>query len=515
MRGTVMIVDDEPLIRKGLTKLIETNELGWTVAGEAGNGREAVERLEELEPDLILTDIRMPVMDGIELAKHVAESNLAMTVIMLTGYRDFEYAQAAVRYGVKEFLLKPCPEEEICRVLRESYSKFRERREMKEKECRVHQVQEDHALRASLLRLPPPSGGQSQPGEWLDGHGFWLVKVETFMPQAKEYRPEDEQLLQFAIGNIMEELMEERVRRGRWITVEYGLFALFLEPADNNPLFFEQLCMTVERLLGIPLAVLPLGSVSSALEAANLYEAYCSEAASQTENLEDTDADSGRMVETRVRTVQAEMTSFLLLGRHEELPVYLRQTVWEGRQQGTLAQCKTDALCLALAIREVMRKELAAGQGERDISTEISELRVMETQEQVNAWVQERISILEQSIAQWLEERNGRLAERTIRYIEQYYMQECSLAGVASHLHLNANYFSNLFKKQTGESFISYLMRFRMDKAKMLLTNTDMRISEIADAVGYADSNYFATAFRQAAGQSPSEYRKQHQPKLK
>ncbi|MDF2960353.1 MAG: response regulator [Paenibacillus sp.] len=507
-----MIVDDEPLIRRGLTKLIETNELGWMVAGAAGNGREAVEKLEELKPDLILSDIRMPVMDGLELAKHVSERGLETTVILLTGYRDFEYAQAAVRYGVKEFLLKPCPEDEICRVLREAYGKYRERMELKEKERRERRVQEDHALRASLLSLPPPSGGQLQPEEWLGGHDFWLVRVDTFLPLIKEYRPEDEKLLQFAIGNIMEEFMEDWQRRGRWITVEYGRFAFFLQRSADDRLFFEQMCATVRRLLGIPLTFLLLGSISSASEAASLYKVQCSEAPSAQAEGPEADNGSGRIVETKVRTVQAEITSFLLLGRHSELSAYLRQT-FSGNNRSTVMQCKEDALCLTLAIREVLRKELGAEHEARDIGTEIRELGIMESREEINIWVIERISVLEQAVASWLEERNGRLAERTIRYIEQHYMQECSLAGIASHLHLNPNYFSNLFKKQTGESFTTYLTRYRTDKAKMLLTNTDMKISEIADAVGYADSNYFATAFKQIAGCPPTEYRKQHQQK--
>ncbi|MFH5181403.1 response regulator [Paenibacillus sp. TAB 01] len=138
MAGSIMIVDDEPLIRRGLRKLIETNELGWSVAGEASNGQEALLQLEQLKPNLILSDIRMPVMDGLELARHISERNCGTAVILLTGFRDFEYAQAAVRYGVKDFLLKPCPEEEICRVLRQAYEQLRvkaEQRRVREEPC--------------------------------------------------------------------------------------------------------------------------------------------------------------------------------------------------------------------------------------------------------------------------------------------------------------------------------------------------------------------------------------------
>lgn len=530
MRGSIMIVDDEPLIRKGLTKLIESNDLGWVVAGEAGNGKEAIHKLAQVKPDLIISDIRMPIMDGLELANYMWEHCSHTMVIILTGYRDFEYAQAAVRYGVKEFLLKPCPEDDICGVLRQAYTQFQEKAEYLEKERRALRVREDHAVRAALLRLPPLAGGEVlKPEELLEGHVFWLVCVDTFLPEGKEYRPEDGTLLQFAVVNIIEELLEASGSLGRWITVEYGRFAFFTEPASEHVRFFQELCETVQRLLGISLTTLSLGLVSSAEEVSSMYRRHELEAPAsmstltgsplalgrETDEVTASGTDAavtpapGTVDETKVRTVQAEITSFLLLGRHAELSAFLRQRFWED-PHASMPQCRADALCLALAIREVLRKEIAAAQ-DWDIGAEIQKLRLMVSREEVGEWVMERIAVMEQTLASWLEERNSRLAERTIRYIEQHYEQECSLVSVASQMHLNPNYFSNLFKKQTGESFTSYLTRFRIDKAKMLLTNTDMKVSEIAEAVGYTDSNYFATAFKQVVSKPPTEYRKMHQ----
>ncbi|MGG1515445.1 response regulator [Paenibacillus oryzisoli] len=506
-----MIVDDEPLIRKGLTKLIESNDLGWTVAGEAGNGREAIQKVAQLQPDLIISDIRMPVMDGLELAKYIWEHSPHTMVIILTGYRDFEYAQAAVRYGVKEFLLKPCPADEICRVLREAYTQFQEKAEFLEKERRALREREDHAFRAALLRLPPLAGGENlRIEELLAGHVFWLIRVDTFTPEGKEYRPEDGPLLQFAVVNIMEELLEASQHRGRWITVEYGRFAFFMETSNDHFHFFNELCATVQRLLGIALTAQSLGVVSSAMEVSSMYRRY------EADESPNSDADEvlipapGAVDETKVTSVQAEITSFLLLGRHAELSAFLRQRFWED-PDALMPQSRADALCLALAIREVMRKEIASTQEDWDIGAEIQKLRRMVSREEVGEWVRGRIAVMEQALASWLEERNSRLAERTTRYVEQHYFEECSLVSVASYMHLNPNYFSNLFKKQTGESFTSYLTRFRIDKAKMLLTNTDMKISEIAEAVGYTDSNYFATAFKQVVGKPPTEYRKMYQ----
>ncbi|CAG7608726.1 Protein-glutamate methylesterase/protein-glutamine glutaminase [Paenibacillus solanacearum] len=504
MIGSILIVDDEPLIRKGLTRLIETNDLGWRVAGEAGNGQEALAQLEHLKPDLVLSDIRMPLMDGLELTRYISERCRDTAVIILTGYRDFEYAQAALRYGVEEFLLKPCPEDEIFRVLRQAYEQLRRKAEQRQREERERRDREDHALRSTLLGLPQPAGEPPQAMEWLQGRDFWLVSVETFQPEGKLYLAEDMDLLQFAVSNIAAELMASR-GRGRWMTVEYGRLAFFLEPGDGDAAFFSHLCGTVLRLLGLHLTALRLGTVKMEGDAERLFKMHG--AASSLRHA--SDRKNERIDEARVRAIHAEITSLLLLGKHSELGAFLRQS-FKGMPPDSLAQRKTDALCLAMVIREVLRKEFDAEPEAGDIGSELRELRLLPSYAAVDAWVSERIAALERTAAQWLEERNSGLAERAIRYMEQHYMEECSLAAVSAHVHLNPNYFSNLFKKQTGESFSVYLARLRADKAKMLLTNTDMKITEIAEAVGYADSNYFATAFKQAVGRTPSEYRKLH-----
>lgn len=505
MIGSILIVDDEPLIRRGLTKLIETNELGWCVAGEAGNGEEALQQMEHLKPDMVLTDIRMPVMDGLELTQCISEQSSETAVIILTGYRDFEYAQAALRYGVKEFLLKPCSEEEICKVLRQAGEQLRMKSELRQRALREQRVREDHALRSALLGLPQPAGERVQEMDWLTGTECWVVHVETFLPEGKLYRTEDVELLHFAISNITAELTKSQGIIGRWITVEYGRFAFFVEIHEHNKGFFGKLRMTVQSLLGLPLSVLDLGMISSIGDVVKLFHMY----KTGSSLLFASDNKHGFDDETRVRGIHAEITSLLLLGKHAEIGGFLKSS-FTRKPEESLAHRKREALCLAMVVREVLRKDLETELNTEDIGSELEELRMLPTHPAVEAWIVDRITSLEQATVCWLEGRNSGLADRSIRYMEQHYMEECSLATVAAQVHLNPNYFSNLFKKQTGESFSSYLTKLRTDKAKMLLTNTDMKITEIAEAVGYADSNYFATAFKQSAAHTPSEYRKLH-----
>ena len=122
--GKVLIVEDQPNFRKGLMKMLEGRELGWEVVGEASNGQDALALLDELKPDLVLTDIRMPVMDGIEFVGHLRQSHPDMLVIILTGYKNFEYAQAAVRHGALDILIKPCTEQDVRQVMNKASERF-------------------------------------------------------------------------------------------------------------------------------------------------------------------------------------------------------------------------------------------------------------------------------------------------------------------------------------------------------------------------------------------------------
>ena len=126
--GKVLIVEDQPNFRRGIRRMIEDNGLGWNVVGEAGNGRDALDLLESCQPDLVLTDIRMPIMDGIEFVTCLRSKYPEMLVIILTGYKNFEYAQAAVRHGAFDLLVKPCTEEMLHLVLSKASERFYEQR---------------------------------------------------------------------------------------------------------------------------------------------------------------------------------------------------------------------------------------------------------------------------------------------------------------------------------------------------------------------------------------------------
>ncbi|MCU6791800.1 response regulator [Paenibacillus sp. WQ 127069] len=521
MKGTLLIVDDEPLIRKGLRKLVESNALHWEIVGEASNGQEAIVKLGDHAPDLVLTDIRMPGLDGIQLAEYIHRNRPNTAVIILTGHRDFEYAQAALRFGVKDFLLKPCPEKEVCRILTEVYELLYARLQARDMQNEERRRMEENVLRSQMLQLPVPQTDAERLTEAYNGMDAWCVCVITYFPESKAYRPEDLKLLQFSIMNIMQELFEQSGLQGRIVSVQVNQFVLLLNPSQSAHSFFSQLVTIIEELLAIPLFTHYSGRLDNMGALHQMYqeglEAY--EKAHPSSSLQrftykqeermSTAAIEGNLDlnYSSIKTILNEVMSFILLGKSSELQQYAASLVL-ALQDKPIAEMKLEALTIASAFQETERRELGVSLVQEDFAARVSELHPLQQPAAIMAWTEKQIERFFAEWSRWLMLNNDNLIGRAIRFIEQHYMDECTLAQAAEHVHLSLTYFSNLFKKDTGESFTNYLTKVRVDKAKMLLRNTGMKIAEIAEAVGYADPNYFAAVFKQTTKQSPSEFRK-------
>lgn len=361
LNGNVLIVEDQPNFRRGLMKMMEGGRLGWNVAGEAANGHDALTMLDQVRPDLVLTDIRMPVMDGLEFVGHLRQKYPELLVVIITAYKNFEYAQAAVRHGVLDLLVKPCKEEDVRQMLSKAADRFVQRRK----------------------QLLPGHPEGPQPG---------------------------------------------------------------------------------------PVVVLN---------------------------------------QSRAKELEAQLMSAILTGQAEVLEQLLHQRITE-LSSIPEAELKLQALSLTLALQATMQKQFqadrfaAAGSGFSDRMPQ-PHWRA----EEVLVWVKEQALSFMRLFMQWqASSKQDNVIERAMQYLEEHYHEECRLTDLADYVHMNPSYFSVLFKKTTGDSFTSYVTRLRMDKAALLLRNTDMRIFEIACAVGFDEPNYFTNVFKQQFRMSPKEYRK-------
>ncbi|TYP76491.1 response regulator transcription factor [Paenibacillus methanolicus] len=510
MRGKLLLVEDQAFFRKGLRKMIDENATGWTVVGEAENGEEALALIAEQTPDLILTDIRMPGMDGIAFAERVREMELESDLIILTGYEDFAYAQAAVRFGAIDFLLKPCNEATLLGVLDKAHRAYQAkllRREQLQAEIRSR---EEAHLRAALLRLPyygPETNAQS----WAKGRDITFAYVDDYFPEEKPYRPENLGLLQFAVANILAEHVG-RDGNGRIVQLAFDRFALIHGKGDQAQ-WRQAASASIRHYLGLSVTLVEGGQIGRLADLPDRYERSYEDGQIERARL-GTASSLARFgspagsCDAKVKECQLVLTMALASGDPERLRQALGEMV--DRIAGLqLGEAKLAALALAIALRTAASQTFQSSEDERLFGDRIGQLQRARTVKETSDWAEASARRFLQLAGQWREQHNHNVIARIRDYLERHYAESCTLNEIAERFHLSPAYLSKLFKKETGENYSAYLTKARIDKAALLLANTDRKVFEIAADVGYEDPNYFTNVFRMLYRMSPSEYRKQ------
>ncbi|PYI52164.1 response regulator [Paenibacillus flagellatus] len=507
MIGKLLIVEDQTVFRKGLIKMIENHSLGWTVVGEAENGREAVKLLDELEPHLILTDIRMPLMDGIQLAEYVHERKRDIAVVILTGYEDFKYAQAALKYGAIDFLLKPCNEQVLIEVLSKAYDHFREAELAKERALADRRATEEHALRSLLLRLPCDERlvGRVR-AEYADKR-VRTIRVADYLPAGKQYRESDLELLQFALFNIVTELAGARSSGCRLVALEHDLFALLTDAGETEDGLSEAIRAAIRDYLGIDVEVDEGGSFGRLTP---IVRPAVQTAAAGAPSAEATGGSAGLphwASQAKIKELHTRLATGIVLGRLDQVTRDI-ETIVSGLAGSSVEDAKIDALTFAIALHQTANQLLAETGGAFDLSERIESLQAIAATEELVRWTREQADRFLHRFQTWQADKSKNIISKTIEWLDRHYMEPCGLTETAETFHMSGTYFSKLFKKETGETFTNYVTKVRMEKAKMMLCNTDMKVFEIAAAVGYDDPNYFTNVFNRTQNVSPTEFRK-------
>ncbi|GLC89657.1 response regulator [Lysinibacillus piscis] len=515
----VLLVDDEAQIRKGLMKKVKWVEFGYDEILEAANGVEALEVLQQYKIHLILTDIRMPRMDGVELAQKCHESYPNCKLVVLSGYSDFDYVKKAMQYGVRDYLLKPIAPDElnemVYKMTVEINKELQKQKEIDSAKHFVHsyfhEVQEQYLL--YMVK-----------DEWLQKH---LVVERVKQLQLDEILKQPYQLLTAELrGNSSSRVSElwysfqlisrELTVPNKWIYAfinpSYRNVVHFLVLADDKVLatFIQSLLAEVKRLLRLEL-VIGIGNKAVGIE--NLKTSYISSllAWSQSElgcqsqiiqageiskETVDVSTDSERILLHAIESLNAESFNKQI---KQLFDISLHHSVW------SFSYMANRILFLLSAVGQ---KYDADSQGVKEL--------LWECQQSIWA-LQSDVSIIEkiQDLAKKIMENvrkarysNGRLVVENIRqYMDEHYGTEITLTSLSEMFHMNNAYLSELFKEQIGENFSDYLTRIRMEKAQIFLQDEQLKIIDVANLVGYANSGYFSTVFKKYFKQTPVEYR--------
>ncbi|WP_309119891.1 response regulator [Paenibacillus sp.] len=523
----LLIVDDDEFIRAGLRQIIDWEELGIEIAGEAEGGREALRLYEQLSPHIVLTDIRMPDGDGLFLMERIREFGWSTHLIVLSGYDDFTYLRQAMKFQVEDYLLKPVDAGELEQIARNCCSQIENR-------WMTEQIRKEsfHLLRNNVLqRWVEHRIEDEQLREKLDFlqipyHKNMLCVVaviswkdirEADLSEAESsFRP-------FSILNVLEEMMATDNRGIAFLNDEKKVVCLFISTGKDGERLLQDTAAwlrdagrTISSLLKTPWYA-ALGAWAEG--ASSVHHSY-RDALRTLDMIEHTGAP---VCVTRSDLAALLPESTAALSDHRELPGALlagRRDVWEAafaqdflwayhQAQPSSAVKYVAAEWMATA-KETLR-QLRCGQ---DIAphTERWFPRIF-AESDVPAIRQSVFDLLEE-LAGFIESQRDRprhsLIDQAQQHIIEHYRSELTLQLLADRLHVSSIYLGRLFKAETGEYFSDFLNRLRLEEAKTLLRDTPMKASDIALKIGYSDSNYFFRKFKQSVGLSPTDYRNLH-----
>ena len=528
----VFLVEDEFVVREGIKKNVDWAGHGYEFCGDASDGEMAFPMIKKAMPDIVITDIKMPFMDGIELSRLLKKELPSIEIIILSGYEEFEYAKAGIEIGVARYLTKPINGNDLLKELDLLSVKIQERNKEKElKNQYVKEMEENRQREKKDLFKEMVSGNRSMTGLLgmaekleLDIASMWynIVLMKASLPNNTQDGYSDEYV------TIDRELcrLEEKGQVLQFDRDLEGKAFLYMADSKDELMSLQKDNLAkiknileahagIRYFIGIGEPVERLTALKESYEAAARAFAhrylvkenmmlYLKDEKESLQSLQEefniANVEPKQVDRTKVR-------DFLRIGDGSETRFFVEEYF---RELGNSAMS-------SLVFRQYIMMDLyfCVAEFAEELGwskDEIEPLDITKKELQTKEGSMEYlIGILRKAIElrdKAASTRHQDVVDEILQYIEEKYAdEELSLNTIAEHVNFSPNHLSTVFSKQTGQTFIKYLTDFRMTKAKELLRCTGKRSSEISIEVGYRDPHYFSYLFKKTQGVTPTQYR--------
>lgn len=522
----VIITDDEVQILKGLRMKVNWEEEGFQIVGEASNGQDTLELLQTIDVDVVITDIRMPIMDGIELAKRCQEEFPNIKVIVLSGYSEFDYVRRAMQEGVKDYLLKPVDPDELLEILHKVSKEIEEEKRIEIESARIRwlansrlqEVQEQFLLylvRDEWLEIPMIQERLKQ--IQLEDLGKYNIKVQflTVEVRGSENNPDllKERWISFQM--LCKEIAKNRLGTYCFYNPNYGNVIHFLNTINSEyPHSTQSLINDIQKNVKSYLnleTVIGVGSVVTGLREfkngyiASLFSWSQSQLGSVSQVIDEKILEEGvfQFSDDLERKLTNAIEGVDLIKFQEHLYSMLGETIKQSLMSFSFLANRVLFLLSSLVkkygieTKEIQHTIWKCQQGIWEMN---SQSKVRDYLIQLAKEIIEKVRVKRYS--------NGKLViESILHYLNEHYASEISLTSLSSLFHINSAYLSDSFKNHVGQNFSEYLVNLRIEKAKQFLNDKELRIIDIAYLVGFSNSSYFSTVFKKHVGKTPIEYR--------
>lgn len=531
----VLIVDDDKLIRQDIQALVKWEEHGFVLAGEAGNGAEALDLIKSIKPDIVVTDIYMPVMDGIQLIKSAKSMVPGAKFLVISNYDDFKYVKEAMKLGATDYILKYEIEKDNFVSLLEG--------------CRQQIMDDEKRCRDTsyLMEMSEQGKAHLQGQFWrslLEGQldeestareaarlevslregSFILMLADLYpleMDRVRYASPETERN-EINAAPIIRECVKDAacscvipVTENRWAVVLHPMEKSFAYLRNAGLMAANNIKAKIAQTDGWA-AVISLGDIcTSACELASTYSRLRKMAENSFYTGLDAIIDSMsfrnfccEMEEPVFDHYRKQILQEMYSNKPEKAEKCIRELMAHIRSKRYLPQLVYSHMAdLILQVHKTMkRKAVDDGTVPHDIMMSYHEFSRFATLYNVERYL---CSLLKHAANSGTETSFKREEIRkAVEMIHKSYMNELSLNDIAEHAGLSRTYFCRVFKEETGDNFIDYVNRVRIDKAKFFIENSSAKAVEIAYKVGIRDYRYFCRIFKQLTGQRPNEYKK-------
>lgn len=503
----VMIVDDEVILRAGIVHLCDWSQYGIEIVAEASNGQEALTLIETCSPHVVITDIMMPVMDGIEFTKMMKKLYPHIKVVVLSSYSEFSYVREVFKYGVTDYLLKPTVSaEELITLIQTLCS------DLSPAKLTVEPIKYDRSL---VLN------------QWLQHDGTMdataLTELSLQFPASKFHMIKASTSLILMRTSYTQSQLEQMIldiAKDRLASLHYSVVFLknelvvlfnyeedqyvFME--DSIQAFAEQVQETFTYIIFISSAVFDqFDDILIQHEQLTPYLGklfYFPHKAVVVQREINLDSDK----------VEFDLNSFTTMLRIlalDDAYTHLKAFFYEVTQVQAYDDYSLKRICqnivyTATSTMEQYKRHESSGSSSKlkrfkniDLANDIEELEHIMSQ-----FIDELKAMTPQ-----VDHQQSMLLQQIYEYVHHNYANEISLTEMANHLHMNYSYLSSYFKQRTGENLTTYINRVRIDQAKHLLSNLDYSVSEVSRMTGFSEHNYFSKVFKKMTGLTPLEYR--------
>lgn len=533
----LLIAEDELWLRKRLVSTIDWSSYGISEVYEAEDGGEALEIALKEKPDIVITDIRMPELSGIDLMKKLNENSIFSKMIVVSGYDDFEYAQGALRMGAINYLLKPVDEEELLDSVKrcvEELKKEKNKETVFDKQSAASEMLMEHIYEDLIFETSEKRTEELLQKLSRKEIGFPFQSAAVVNMQVREHtffvndkvKSDMWSVYQWLRRNLQEDCYECQylyMRGSQIVLLLFGddLEAKFMERVEN---WVQLILEALQKELNISL-FMAAGDVTD--DFSGIHRSYEME----QKKIKEKRAEEKRILALRNQETEQELNTrfddvygeydFKLLikeirnGDSEKAQTELQAILQSSYRRlqsadmmklqlfymnfinriagACLPECEAYADELAMQCMTVMRELIYIG----------SDTIVTEMWDCLRKFVEKLVEVYQ--------ENNGKrkhwMIDQVLQYVEENYNTALSTRDIAGRFFMNTSYFSKLFHEQMGCTFSNYLINVRVEKAKMMLTQTNMKLYDIAEAVGYTNVQYFSTIFKEKEGLTPSAFR--------